>query len=380
MLQKTKSKKVWQLKYLLLLPMVFAMLFYTSCQLEESIAESDKQAIIVADIDQLTLEEEIQITTTLKELVKSNQEWELYVKDQKIEVKFVNTTDDSYISGLNGEQINAKMIINSTVDITIADIFGNNDVYDGVSFAKVDEVPIFPGCENDIDLRACFNKMIQKHIGENFRYPEEAQKLGIQGRVSVMFVIAKDGSIQGIRKRGSNKLLEDEADRIIGELPKMEPGKYEGKAVNVPFSIPINFKLEQGGFNNFSDVKTIDSKDYTNNLDVPFTVIDEVPLFPGCEDASDKRACFSEMIQKHIGKNFNYPQEAQEKGIQGRVSIMFNINKEGNIDNVRMRGPDKLLEDEAERIIKKLPKMKPGKHQGKKVNVPFSIPVNFKLQ
>ena len=86
------------------------------------------------------------------------------------------------------------------------------------------------------------------------------------------------------------------------------------------------------------------------------------------------------MIQKHIGKNFRYPEIAQEMGVQGRVSVMFVIQKDGSIGNVRMRGPDKNLEKEAARIISKLPKMTPGKQRGRAVRVPFSIPINFKLQ
>ncbi|MFS4455998.1 TonB family protein [Maribacter sp. 2304DJ31-5] len=115
-------------------------------------------------------------------------------------------------------------------------------------------------------------------------------------------------------------------------------------------------------------------------LDVPFAIVDQVPIFPGCEDEDDKRTCFRKMIQKHISKNFQYPQEAQEKGIQGKVSIIFAIDAEGNIIHIEKRGPDKLLEDEAERIIRKLPRMTPGEHKGKKVNVPFSIPITFKLE
>jgi len=86
------------------------------------------------------------------------------------------------------------------------------------------------------------------------------------------------------------------------------------------------------------------------------------------------------MMQKHIGKNFRYPEIAQEMGIQGRVSVMFTIQKDGSIGNVRMRGPDKSLEAEAARIIGKLPKMTPGKQRGRPVRVPFSIPITFKLQ
>ncbi len=116
------------------------------------------------------------------------------------------------------------------------------------------------------------------------------------------------------------------------------------------------------------------------DIDVPFSVIEDVPIYPGCEGAGDKRACFNEMMQKHIRKNFRYPEIAQEMGIQGRVSVMFTIQKDGSIGNIRMRGPDKNLEAEARRIIEKLPKMTPGRQRGRAVRVPFSIPIMFKLQ
>ena len=66
----------------------------------------------------------------------------------------------------------------------------------------------------------------------------------MQGRVIVIFMIDKDGSITGIRSRGPDNLLEREAERIISKLPKMIPGKQRGRAVKVPYSIPIHFKLE----------------------------------------------------------------------------------------------------------------------------------------
>ncbi len=217
--------------------------------------------------------------------------------------------------------------------------------------------------------------MLQKHISENFRYPEEAQKLGIQGRVSIIFIIDQDGNITNIRKRGPHKLLEAEAERIITLLPKMTPGKHDGKTVNIPFSIPIAFKL--------GSEYTEQRKEFQNSqddMDVPFAVVDQVPVFPGCEGDDDKRGCFQESMREHIRKNFRYPEEAQKLGIQGRVNILFVIDEVGNITDIRKRGPDRLLEDEAERIIALLPSMKPGKQKGKAVNVPFSIPITFKLQ
>ena len=118
------------------------------------------------------------------------------------------------------------------------------------------------------------------------------------------------------------------------------------------------------------------------DLDVPFAIIEDVPLFPGCERVakSKRRECFQEKIQQHIRKNFRYPEIAQEMGIQGRVFVQFTISKNGSITGIRTRGPDKNLEKEADRIISKLPRMTPGKQRGRPVRVPFSVPITFKLQ
>ncbi|WP_336622126.1 energy transducer TonB [Algibacter miyuki] len=67
-------------------------------------------------------------------------------------------------------------------------------------------------------------------------------------------------------------------------------------------------------------------------------------------------------------------------GIQGRVSVVFIINSEGVTTNVRSRGPDKILEVEAERIISLLPKMQPGKQRGKAVKVAYAVPIFFKYE
>ncbi len=133
------------------------------------------------------------------------------------------------------------------------------------------------------------------------------------------------------------------------------------------------------------EVADVEVEDIEEDFDVPFAVIEDVPIFPGCEKEKRKgaaamRACFNSKMNKHIMKNFRYPEIAQEMGVQGRVSVMFVIQKDGSIGNVRMRGPDKNLEKEAERIIGKLPKMTPGKQRGRAVRVPFSIPIIFKLQ
>ncbi len=133
------------------------------------------------------------------------------------------------------------------------------------------------------------------------------------------------------------------------------------------------------------EVEDVAVEEVDDDIDVPFAVIEDVPIFPGCEGEKGKgakamRDCFQKSMQKHISRNFRYPEIAQEMGVQGRVNVMFTIQKDGSIGNVRMRGPDKNLEKEAARIIGKLPKMTPGKQRGRAVRVPFSIPITFKLQ
>ena len=118
------------------------------------------------------------------------------------------------------------------------------------------------------------------------------------------------------------------------------------------------------------------------DVDVPFAIIEDVPLFPGCEriKKSERRKCFQEKLDKHVLKNFRYPEIAQEMGVQGRVFVTFVIDRDGTITGIRTRGPDKNLEKEAARIIGKLPNMTPGKQRGRAVRVPFSYPINFRLQ
>ena len=134
-----------------------------------------------------------------------------------------------------------------------------------------------------------------------------------------------------------------------------------------------------------TDTEIVDPSDFEvieepEEVKVIWTTIEEVPIFPGCESAEDKRACFNEMMQKHIRKNFRYPELAQEMGIQGRVNTQFMINNDGTIGAIQKRGPHDVLEKEAVRILSKLPKMTPGKQRGSAVKVSFAIPITFKLE
>ncbi|MBC32258.1 MAG: energy transducer TonB [Muricauda sp.] len=118
-------------------------------------------------------------------------------------------------------------------------------------------------------------------------------------------------------------------------------------------------------------------------ISVPFAIIENAPIFPGCENLSteaERRECFNRKVQEHIKKNFTYPKTALELGIQGRVFVKFDIDSQGRVANIQKRGPDRLLEEEAARIIAALPKVKPGQQRGRPTKVAYSIPINFVMQ
>jgi protein TonB len=130
-------------------------------------------------------------------------------------------------------------------------------------------------------------------------------------------------------------------------------------------------------------VEDVNVYEEEEEVTVPFAVIENVPIFPDCKELTtekERKACFNEKIKEHITKNFNYPETAIELGISGKVYVKFDIKANGKVGNIQYRGPDKLLEMEAERIIASLPTMIPGKQRGRPISVAYSIPINFVMQ
>lgn len=129
------------------------------------------------------------------------------------------------------------------------------------------------------------------------------------------------------------------------------------------------------------DASDLAVEEEEEDIVVPFAIIEVVPVFPGCEqfEGDAQRQCFNQKMQEHIQKHFRYPKTAEELGIEGKVFVQFVIDRDGSITGIRTRGPDHLLEKEAERIIAALPTMIPGKQRNRTVKVPYSIPITFKL-
>ena len=106
---------------------------------------------------------------------------------------------------------------------------------DNKVFESVEQPPVFPGGD----------AALLKWIGSHINYPPVAQENGIQGKVTVQFVVTKTGSVGQVKVvRGKDPDLDKEAVRVVKSLPKFTPGKMNGHAVNVWYTVPITFKLQ----------------------------------------------------------------------------------------------------------------------------------------
>ena len=129
------------------------------------------------------------------------------------------------------------------------------------------------------------------------------------------------------------------------------------------------------------EVGEVEVEEVEEDVTIPFAVVEKVPIFPGCtgKTNAELKSCFEKKIIQHVSKNFKFPELAMELGINGKVYVLFSIDQNGDVSNIKSRGPDQVLEKEAERIISLLPKMIPAKQRGRAVRVPYSIPIHFKL-
>jgi protein TonB len=161
----------------------------------------------------------------------------------------------------------------------------------------------------------------------------------------------------------------------------MEPGKVNGKAVSVSYLLPIIFKVQSDSLSQSEKNPILNVVD-GDNVEVSFSSVENVPIFPGCDKGNNaqRRKCMSQKITKFVQKEFN-TDLAGDLGLSGRqrISVIFKIDKKGNIVGVRARAPHLNLKKEAIRVVKMLPKMKPGMQLGKTVIVPYSLPIVFQV-
>ena len=154
--------------------------------------------------------------------------------DLKIEETIVETTET--------DETQAVIVVPQE----ITEIEEEEVVVEDVPFMTIQNVPIFPGCEgNNEELKKCFSQKIQFYFSKYFN-AGLANELGLsedKKKLFVVFRIDQKGTIGNVRARGPHPVLEKEVIKIINDLPQMRPGKQNGKAVPVSYSIPITFQV-----------------------------------------------------------------------------------------------------------------------------------------
>ncbi|WP_456379128.1 energy transducer TonB, partial [Lutibacter sp.] len=252
MITKEKSKKMKQLKYLLIVPLLLSMLVYVSCtnDAKDEILEMEsilKQNEAITEGKYLDLEQgKVFVGKSLAGEIVPYEEYTQKEKD--FYEKFKNMPnpifDFSIVIDENGERIR---FIKTTAKSDSYRVEREYIEGEDVPFAIIDEVPIFPGCEGTKDeLRTCLQQKITIHVNTNFN-SKLANSLGLKPgikQIFVMFKIDKEGNIAEVKSRAPHQKLADEAIRVINLLPKMIPGKQNGKAVGVKYSLPIAFKVK----------------------------------------------------------------------------------------------------------------------------------------
>ena len=218
-------------------------------------------------------------------------------------------------------------------------------------YLSSEQLPEFPGGQ-----QAMF-----QYIADNVVYPASARINGIQGRTICQFVVNKSGSLSDIKilKSSGNNELDEEAVNVIASMPKWIPGRSAGEIVRVKYTIPVTFKIA-------AQVPTNDSLVISTDTSI-HAIVNQMPEFPGGQ----------QVLFDYLSQNIRYPDKAN--GAQGRVIVTFVVEQDGSISNVEIAksAGNKWLDQEGIRLVKSMPKWKPGRLKGKIVRVKYCVPITF---
>lgn len=216
-----------------------------------------------------------------------------------------------------------------------------------------DSTIVFSSTHQDPQFRGG-ERALMKYLQDNIRYPAQAVKDSVEGRVVVQFVIDSLGYVGEAKVlRSVRRDLDQEALRVVKTLPRFSPGRENGKSVNALFTLPVTFKLKSDDAPAEPEVVVVDA------------------AFPGGEDALEQ------FLKEHI----KYPAKAVKKRVEGRVDVAFIVDKTGKLHDFRVvKSADKDLDREALRVCRLLPDFNPATKNGEPVEVLYTISIRFKIQ
>jgi hypothetical protein len=238
---------------------------------------------------------------------------------------------------------------------------------------EIERVPLFKGCDERLDndgLKKCMNENIKFIVSKNFNI-HIAKDLGLKpgkAKISCFFKIDTNGEITAIKIRGPHPKLEAEAIRVLKLIPKLKkPGMQKGKAVIVPYYLPIQFMVEKQSKSNKK-----------NSIEIT-TKPDTYPVYKGCEDEltnADIEKCTTKKISDFIQLSFDgeLASKLLPQAKTTKFQVNFIINKKGKAEKITAKAYNKEIAKEAIKVLKRLPKLKkPAYKDGKPVNVPMGI-------
>ena len=169
-------------------------------------------------------------------------------------------------------------------------------------------------------------------------------------------------------------------DNLISKIQNKDNLSEDEKIELVKVLQAVEEKMEGTSFKEKNKVYEV--RGWADTNDVPFAVIEEVPVFPGCADLktnNERKSCMSEKITQYVVNNFDtgIGKDILDEGEITRVIVQFKINASGDVTEIKARAPHPDLEMEAKRVINSLPRMQPGKQRGKAVGVVYSLPIVF---
>lgn len=216
---------------------------------------------------------------------------------------------------------------------------------DDTPFLVAEEMPLFQG--KDLNT---FRTWVQSQI----RYPAEALKRGIEGRVVLSFIVERDGSVSTIELLQSpDRILSEEARRVVSSSPKWTPGRQNGHLVRVRYMLPVDFSIPKEK-----------------------TTAQEPGLTPPQFEGGDLNTFRSWAMQR-----LRYPAGAREQQTEGSVVATFTVGRDGRVDDIRIAGkPDPQLAEEVRRVVKASPAWSPATRNGEATTVTVTLPVSFRIQ
>lgn len=216
MLQKSKSNRIQLIKYITIIPLVFAMVLYTSC-INEQVDSS------------VTSENETEVMQKINELAEAIMK-KGNLSDEEVRALKMLATESN-----EGDKVYTSVNEYLTEEV------------EEIPFAVIEKAPTYPGCNGDnASKKKCMSEQIQKLVMENFN-TTLADNLSLKGRQRIMiqFKIDQLGIITNIKARAQHPALEAEATRVVSKIPQMTPGEQDGKNVSVLYSLPILFDVEE---------------------------------------------------------------------------------------------------------------------------------------